>query len=169
MRERIKVIQGDITDAATEAVVNAANTELILGGGVAGAIRKKGGPAIQLECDKVGPVRLGDAVVTSGGNLQTKYVIHAASMSLGGQTTEASLRNSVRNSYLRAKEKQMKSIAFPAVGAGIAGFPIRQCAEIMMDETIRALQANCVEKVEFYLFDATAFDAFQEAYEAIGD
>jgi O-acetyl-ADP-ribose deacetylase (regulator of RNase III) len=169
MRERIRIVRGDITDATTDAIVNAANTELMLGGGVAGAIRKKGGPIIQVDCDKIGPIKLGEAVVTGAGNLAAKYVIHAASMSLGGQATEASLRRAVRNSYLRAKEKQIKSIAFPAIGAGIAGFPIRQCAEIMMDETIRALQIHSVEKVEFHLFDATAYDAFQEAYEAIGD
>jgi len=169
MKERIEVILGDITDARADAIVNAANTELILGGGVAGAITRKGGPAIQAECDRIGQVKLGEAAVTGAGNLAAKYVIHAASMSLGGQATQASLSNSVRNSYLRAREKGVKSIAFPAVGAGIAGFPIRQCAEIMMGETIRALHANAVEKVAFYLFDQMTYDAFREAYEAIGD
>jgi O-acetyl-ADP-ribose deacetylase (regulator of RNase III) len=169
MRERIEVVLGDITDVEADAIVNAANTELILGGGVAGAIRRKGGLTIQAECDRRGSIRLGEAAVTGAGDLKARFVIHAASMNLGGSATEASVRNSVKNSYVRAHENAVKSIAFPAIGAGIAGFPIRQCAEIMMDETIRALQWDAVEKVKFVLFDQICYEAFLEAYEAIGD
>jgi O-acetyl-ADP-ribose deacetylase (regulator of RNase III) len=169
MRERIKVILGDITDVEADAIVNAANTELILGGGVAGAIRRKGGPAIQAECDRVGPVRLGEAAVTGAGKLKARFVIHAASMKLGGATTQESLRSSIKNAFLRAREKGVRSIAFPAIGTGVAGFPIRQCAEIMMDEAIRALQAGAVQEITFVLYDKMAFEAFEEAYDAVGD
>src|SRR5215467_1011878 len=86
LRQRIEIRQGDLTEAATDAIVNAANNDLQLGGGVAGAIRRKGGPAIQQECDRIGSIPLGEAAITTGGNLPTPYVIHAASMRLGEDT-----------------------------------------------------------------------------------
>ena len=95
---KINLERGDITAFKGDAIVNAANTKLILGGGVAGAIRKKGGSSIQKECNKIGPIKLGEAAITKGGNLQSKFVIHAASMHLGGKTTPESLRDSVLNS-----------------------------------------------------------------------
>src|SRR5580658_2749219 len=95
---KITMRQGDLTDAEVDAIVNAANNDLMLGAGVAGAIRRKGGPAIQQECDRIGPIALGEAVVTTGGNLKAKFVIHAASMHLGGRTSEENLRASTRNS-----------------------------------------------------------------------
>src|SRR5215472_13126278 len=101
-RTRIVTRQGDLTESGCEAVVNAANTGLMLGAGVAGAIRRKGGPQIQAECDKIGPVALGEAAVTSGGNLKARYVIHAAGMHLGGGVGEQSLRDCTRNSLRRA-------------------------------------------------------------------
>jgi len=168
MREKIEIILGDITDVEADAIVNAANSELILGAGVAGAIRKKGGPAIQAECDRIGPVRLGEAAVTGAGKLKARFVIHAASMNLGGRATQESLKNSIKNSFLRARENGVRTIAFPAIGAGVAAFPVRRCAEIMMDETLRALNDSAVEKVTFVLFDQTAYDAFKEAYDAVG-
>src|SRR5689334_25385013 len=107
----ISLRQGDITDATVDAIVNAANTQLLLGAGVAGAIRRKGGPTIQQECDAVGPVALGEAALTGGGRLNAPYVIHAASMRLGGTTDEKSLRGATLNSLKRATEKQLTSIA----------------------------------------------------------
>ncbi|MCZ6491786.1 MAG: macro domain-containing protein [Acidobacteria bacterium] len=109
----IIILQGDITEADVEAVVNAANNDLELGGGVAGAIRRKGGPSIQEECDRIGRVSLGEAAITGGGELKAAYVIHAASMQLGGQTTAENLEASTRNSLLRAEEK--KSAASPSL------------------------------------------------------
>ncbi|MCG3226157.1 MAG: macro domain-containing protein, partial [Candidatus Heimdallarchaeota archaeon] len=128
---KIHLKRGDITDFEVDAIVNAANTKLILGGGVAGAIRKKGGPSIQNECNEIGPIKLGEAVITLGGNLYAKYVIHAASMHLGGKTTSESLKDSVWNCLRIGAENSIKSIAFPAIGTGIAGFPISECAKIM--------------------------------------
>jgi len=163
-RTRIVTRQGDLTEADCEAVVNAANTDLILGAGVAGAIRTKGGPQIQAECDRHGPIPLGEAAVTSAGNLKARYVIHAAGMHLGGRASEESLRNATRNSLERAAEKKIKSVAFPAIGTGIAGFPMQRCAEVMLEE-IRAHLAHerLPERVEMVLFDRTALTAFEEA------
>jgi O-acetyl-ADP-ribose deacetylase (regulator of RNase III) len=100
-KAKLELKMGDITEMEVDAIVNAANNDLILGGGVAGAIRRKGGDAIQDECNKIGSVPLGEAAITTGGNLKAKHVIHAASMSLGSWTTRESLRNSVKNSLVR--------------------------------------------------------------------
>ena len=136
---QIEITQGDITEADVEAVVNAANNDLQLGGGVAGAIRRKGGPSIQQECNRIGRVPLGEAAITGGGQLKADYVIHAASMQLGGQTTAENLQASTSNSLLRAEEKKIQSIAFPAVGTGIGlGIPQRVRSE-GVGETPRGL------------------------------
>jgi O-acetyl-ADP-ribose deacetylase (regulator of RNase III) len=161
-KEKVILRQGDITDANVEAVVNAANTYLQLGAGVAGAIRRKGGPTIQQECDAIGPISLGEAATTSGGQLKARYVIHAASMNLGGLTTEGSLRDSTVNSLKRAVEKQLTSIAFPAVGTGIAGFPLDRCAQVMLEEVRKHLTSQTtLQQVLFVLFDDTALKVFQ--------
>src|SRR6185437_12857635 len=111
-RSAIVLRKGDLTEAAVDAIVNAANNDLILGGGVAGAIRAKGGPSIQAECDKLGPIPIGEAAITGAGRLRARHVIHAASMRLGGRTSEAALRDSTRNSLKRAAEQGLKSVAF---------------------------------------------------------
>ncbi len=165
MSARIYFTKGDITEAEVDAVVNAANNDLQLGAGVAGAIRTKGGPRIQEECDRIGPVRLGETAVTTAGNLKAYYVIHAASMQLGGRTTAESLRNSTRNSLLRAEEKGFKTIAFPAIGTGIAGFPMQDCAEIMIGEVLEHLKSRTsLEKIYFVLFDDAALKTFEGTY-----
>ncbi|MEW6356237.1 MAG: macro domain-containing protein [Planctomycetota bacterium] len=163
----IKMIEGDITKLDVDAIVNAANNDLILGGGVAGAIKRAGGPTIQEECNKIGRIPVGEAATTGAGNLKAKYVIHAASMSLGGMTTAESLRNSVKNSLLRAEENGVKTIAFPAIGTGIAGFPLDECAKIMLDVVLRHIQGKTsIEEVTFCLFGQEALDAFKKAKEA---
>jgi O-acetyl-ADP-ribose deacetylase (regulator of RNase III) len=169
-RTRIVTRQGDLTEADCEAVVNAANTDLILGAGVAGAIRTKSGPQIQAECDRLSPIRLGEAAVTSGGNLKARYVIHAAGMHLGERASETSLRNATRNTLKRAVEKGIKSVAFPAIGTGIAGFPMDRCAEVML-ETIRDhLRSEAIpERVELVLFDRAGLAAFEGALKKMAD
>ena len=165
---RMEIIQGDITEADAEAVVNAANNDLELGGGVAGAIRRKGGPAIQEECHRIGRVPLGEAAITGGGNLKAKYVIHAASMQLGGRTTAENLEVSTRNSLRRAEEKGIKSIAFPAVGTGIAGFDTKRCAEIMLG--IASAHRNgktSLERIVFVLFDRVSLEIFKQTWAEI--
>jgi O-acetyl-ADP-ribose deacetylase len=161
---RVEILQGDLTEMDTDAIVNAANNDLQLGGGVAGAIRRKGGPRIQAECDQIGPVPVGGAAITSGGNLKARYVIHAASMQLGGTASAQSLRSSTAHSLRIAAQKGLKTIAFPAIGTGIAGFPMRDCAEIMLRETAKHFESpTSLEKVYFVLFDAEALAAFNSA------
>ena len=168
--DKVFIRQGDLTETATDAIVNAANNDLQLGGGVAGAIRRKGGPAIQEECDRIGSIPVGEAAITGGGRLAARYVIHAASMQLGGSTTERNLRASTRNSLLRAKEKGLRSIAFPAVGTGIAGFPMDRCARIMLEEVRAHLDSTTsIERVEFVLFDASARDTFERTLRAMAE
>jgi len=169
-RTRIVIRQGDLTQADCEAVVNAANTDLILGAGVAGAIRTRGGPQIQAECDRQGPIALGEAAVTSGGKLKARYVIHAAGMHLGGRASEESLRNATRNSLKRATEKGIRSVAFPAIGTGIAGFPMKHCAEVMLQEIHAHLEREALpERVEMVLFDRAALSAFEETLRQMAD
>jgi O-acetyl-ADP-ribose deacetylase (regulator of RNase III) len=165
-RAKIGLRQGDLTEADVDAIVNAANNDLMLGGGVAGAIRVKGGPAIQQECDKIGTIPLGEAAITGAGKLRARHVIHAASMRLGEPTSEANLRAATRNSLIRANENSLKTIAFPAIGAGIAGFPIERCAEVMLEE-VRAHLASptTLERVEFVLFDRRSLEVFERALE----
>ena len=115
----IELIRGDITECETDAIVNAANDRLILGGGVAGAIRKKGGPAIQEECNKIGGTFVGGAVITTGGNLKAKYVIHAVGPQMGEGDEDNKLKNATVNSLKVADENGLKSIAFPAISTGI--------------------------------------------------
>jgi O-acetyl-ADP-ribose deacetylase (regulator of RNase III) len=163
--ERIEIRQGDITEMDMDAIVNAANNDLQLGGGLAGAIRRKGGPRIQTECDEIGAIPVGGAAITSGGNLKARHVIHAASMQLGGRTSAQSLRSSTAHALRIAAQNGFKSIAFPAIGAGIGGFPMRECAEIMLRETAKHFEnPTSIERVCFVLFDTKALAAFEEAF-----
>lgn len=158
-------MKGDITELEVDAIVNAANNELILGGGVAGAIRTKGGPRIQEECDRIGSIRLGEAAVTTAGNLKAHYVIHAASMEMGEETTANNLCSSTRNSLLRAEEKGFKTMAFPAIGTGIAGFRMEDCANIMIGEVLEHLKSHSsLEKIYFVLYENAALKVFEETY-----
>jgi O-acetyl-ADP-ribose deacetylase (regulator of RNase III) len=129
LEDKIEIIKGDITEIEAEAIVNAANTDLALGSGVAGAIRKKGGPSIQLECDEIGPIALGEAAVTGAG------------------------------------ENGIKTIAFPAIGTGVGGFPAHKCAEIMLSVVCEYLieYPYSLKKVYFVLFDDRAYGIFREA------
>ncbi len=163
---QIEIQQGDLTEMTTDAIVNAANNDLQLGGGVAGAIRRKGGPKIQSECDQIGTIPVGGAAITSGGNLQARHVIHAASMQLGGGTSAQALRSSTAHSLRIAAQYGLKTIAFPAIGTGIAGFPLRECAEIMLSEAEKHLEGPMsVEKIYFVLFDKEAQRIFEEVFQ----
>ncbi len=166
IRDKVVLLEGDLTEVEADAIVNAANNDLQLGGGVAGAIRRKGGESIQRECNEIGSIPLGGAAITGGGNLKAKHVIHAASMKLGGMTTARNLRNSTAHSLRIAAEQNLKTIAFPAVGTGIAGFPMRECAEIMLDEVVKHLKGpTSLEKVCFVLFDRPSLREFQEVWD----
>jgi O-acetyl-ADP-ribose deacetylase (regulator of RNase III) len=156
------IISGDLVEQEVDAIVNAANNELVLGGGVAGAIRMRGGPVIQQECDSHGPVRVGEAAITGGGDLPAHHVIHAASMGLGGITTSHALRSSMQHAFRLARENGVRTIAIPAVGTGIARFPIDECAIIMAGCLSNALIGGWApEEVRFVLFGAAAKRAFE--------
>lgn len=158
----LELLDGDLTEMDTDAVVNAANAQLILGGGVAGAIKRKGGPQIQAECNKIGGTFVGGAVITTGGNLKAKHVIHAVGPRMGEGNEDEKLRNATLNSLKVADENNLKSIAFPAVSTGIFGFPIRRCAEIMLQTTIDYLRGRTgLEKVVFCLFGRDSYEVFE--------
>ncbi|MFX0036675.1 MAG: macro domain-containing protein [Candidatus Hermodarchaeota archaeon] len=157
----IKLVQGDITELDTDVIVNAANAQLILGGGVAGAIRKKGGQKIQEECNKIGGTFVGGAVITTGGNLKAKYVIHAVGPRMGEGNEDNKLRNATLNSLKIMDEKKLKSIAFPAISTGIFGYPIDRCAKIMINTTKEYLQGDTqIKKVIFCLFTTSDYAVF---------
>lgn len=160
--DRIVVMKGDITDIEVDAIVNAANTDLVLGSGVAGAIKKKGGDVIQNECKKIGSIPLGEAAITGAGNLRARYVIHAAGMHLGGKVSEGSLKDTTYNSLLRASEKNLKTIAFPAIGTGVGGFSLKNSARVMVDTVSEFLnnKHTSIQRVYLVLFDEQSFDVF---------
>jgi O-acetyl-ADP-ribose deacetylase (regulator of RNase III) len=162
----VEILQGDLTLQDVDAIVNAANNDLELGGGVAGAIARAGGPTIQAECRATGPIAVGDAAITSGGRLTARFVIHAASMRLGGRTNADSLRRSTRRSLEVANQRALRSIAFPAVGTGIARFPVDECARIMLEEVVTHAQTGTtLKEVRFVLFGADAEAAFRREAE----
>lgn len=158
----VVILEGDLTQQDTDAIVNAANNDLELGGGVAGAIARRGGPEIQAECRRIGPIAVGDAAITGGGRLAARYVVHAASMRLGDRTTADSLRSSTRRSLELAREKGLHSIAFPAVGTGIAHFPLDECARIMLEEVVaHSRRPGELKEVRFVLFGKEARATFE--------
>jgi O-acetyl-ADP-ribose deacetylase len=166
--EKISILQGDLTELDVDAIVNAANNDLQLGGGVAGAIRRKGGESIQKECDAIGSIPIGGAAITAGGKLRARFVIHAASMQLGGETSARALRGSTAHALRIASERGLRSIAFPAVGTGIAGFPVPECAQIMLREVVEHLKSpSSLEKIYFVLFGAKALSEFEKAWTEI--
>jgi len=161
--KKIILLEGDLVQLDVEAVVNAANTSLILGGGVAEAIRTKGGPSIQEECNRMGPIGVGDAVLTTGGDLKARYVIHAAGPVYGEGNEERKLSNAVVNSLMIAKKHQFKSIAFPAISTGIFHFPMKKCSEIMLKEAMIFLKKNDYPKrIIICLYGEKAFRMFQD-------
>ncbi len=162
---RVVIVSGDLVDQEVEAIVNAANNELQLGGGVAGAIRRAAGPSIQVECDAHGAVKVGEAAITGAGRLRARYVIHAASMSLGGRTTSESLRSSMDHAFRLARIHEVETIAVPAVGTGVAGFPIDECARVMAASLRSALEEGWRPvEARFVLFGDDAKRPFEAAF-----
>jgi len=169
----LELVEGDITEMHTDAIVNAANAQLILGGGVAGAIRRKGGPTIQQQCNKIGGTFVGGAVITGGGNLKAKYVIHAVGPRMGEGNEDEKLKNATLNSLKVADENNLKSISFPAISTGVFGFPIQNCAEIMLRTTIDYLTRlgvgasrspkgqTGIERVVFCLYGKDSYQVFE--------
>jgi len=161
------IICGDLVEQDVDAIVNAANNDLVLGAGVAGAIRRRGGATIQQECNAHGPIKVGEAAITGGGNLAARFVIHAASMGLGRITTSQALRSSMDDAFRLARENGVRNIAIPAVGTGVARFPMEECAIIMAASLRDAIIGGWrPEEVRFVLFDEAAKKAFAGPFTA---
>ncbi|MFC1657925.1 macro domain-containing protein [Candidatus Omnitrophota bacterium] len=161
----IKIVQGDITGLTVDAIVNAANNKLVMGGGVAGAIRKKGGKSIEDEAVSKGPIEIGQAVHTRAGNLPAKFVIHAATMGMDFATDEAKIRHSCASSLDTAEELKAQSVAFPALGCGVGGFAYLACAKIMAQEVFRHLREtpdSSLREIVFCLYGKEAYDVFDK-------
>ena len=164
--KKLKIVEGNIVALRVDAIVNAANKSLILGGGVAGAIRNHGGPSIQEECNAIGPVEVGEAVITGAGNLNASYVIHAVGPVYGEGDEDKKLANATLNSLKIASKKKLKSIAFPAISTGIFHFPIKRCAEIMIKVAMDHLKANPYPKeIVLCLYGERAYSIFQGTFE----
>jgi len=156
---------GDITKEKTEAIVNAANSGLRGGGGVDGAIHRAGGPAIMAECRQIGYCRTGQAVVTTGGNLAARYVIHTVGpVYRGGTKGEADLlKSAYLESLKKAEKKKVASVSFPAISTGVYGYPLDEAARIALKTTIRYLKEHeSVELVRFVLFSDDIYRVFSE-------
>ena len=167
-KSKITLVQGDITEQATDAIVNPANSGLVLGGGVAGTIRRKGGPTIQEECNRIGGTPVGTAVITTGGNLRAKHVIHAVGPRMGEGDEDNKLRSATLNSLKVADENSLKSLTFPAISTGIFGYPIERCADIMLPTVADYLCGETgLEEVRFCLWGQEAYAVFAQALEKI--
>src|SRR5688572_29761769 len=165
MSIEMKVVRGDLTTQQVDAIVNSVNNDLLLGGGVSGAISRVAGPAVQEECHRIGTVPLGTAVVTAAGNLAAKWIIHAAVNPLGLWADAKSVRSAVRNVLAKAKELGAKRLAFPAIGTGAGGFPIERCVDILVEEVLKHGETpTSVEEVMFVLYDEKPFAIFEERY-----
>ena len=168
---KLSIIQGDITRQATDAIVNAANSSLMGGGGVDGAIHRAGGPAILEECQQIvarqGRLPIGEAVMTTGGNLKAKYVIHTVGpIWHGGDKGEAGLLASAYQESLKlAAENNLLSISFPSISTGAYGYPVDKAAEIALWAVISFLRESVapVKEVVFVLFDSRTFDTYASA------
>jgi O-acetyl-ADP-ribose deacetylase (regulator of RNase III) len=159
----IRIVKGDITDISAQAIVNAANNQLWMGSGVAGAIKRKGGSVIEDEAVKNGPIPVGEAIATSAGDLNAGYVIHAAGMGADLRTDAGKIESATRNSLLRAEELAIESIAFPSIGTGVGGFSQRDAAKIMIDvATTHAKGDTKLKEIIFVLYGDDAYSAFEK-------
>ena len=166
----VKVVQGDITQIAADAIVNAANSRLEHGGGVALAIVRKGGKSIQEESslyvERYGPVPTGQVAVTNAGKLKAKYVIHAVGPVYGEENHEQKLASAFRNSLLKAAELNLKSVALPAISTGIYGYPLQECAKILASVLLEfSLKESTVKEVIVCLYDEKAYSVFAKVFD----
>jgi O-acetyl-ADP-ribose deacetylase len=160
----IEVQQADITALEVDAIANAANTGLRHGGGVAGAISRAGGPSVQAESDERAPIGLGEAVETTAGDMPCRWVIHAATMELGGPTSAEIIRDATASTLAKADELGVKSLALVAFGTGVGGFPLEDAARIEVEEVRRHLdQGSGLERVVFAVRGTDAEAAFRSA------
>lgn len=165
---KLKIVEGNIVTLDVEAIVNAANKSLILGGGVAGAIRNAGGSSIQEECNKIGPVEVGEAVITRAGNLKAKSVIHAVGPVYGEGEEDEKLKRAVLNSLKIAAKHKIKTIAFPAISTGIFHFPIQRCSKIMIQLAKDFLEKHPFpQEVVICLYGEKAYSVFEKTLDKL--
>lgn len=161
---RVEIVKSDVTAIEVDAIANAANTRLLHGGGVAGAIVRAGGREIQRESDEVAPIPLGEAVATGAGELPCKWVIHAATMEPGGPTSAEVIRRATASTLEVAEELGARSLALVAFGTGVGGFPLDEAAAIELEEVNRHIgEGSNLERVVFAVHDDRALLAFEEA------
>lgn len=166
----VRLVQGDITERDTDAIVNAANSFLQHGGGVAGAIVRKGGQIIQDESDKIGFTPVGHAVITSAGRLSAKFVIHAVGPRKGEGDEDNKLKDAVINTLLLASQKGLQSISLPAISSGIFGFPKDRCAKILVQESVSFLKKqtnSSLQLIEFCIYDDLTLGYFKKEFEKL--
>lgn len=153
-----------------EAIVNAANKSLLLGGGVAGSIRNFGGPTIQQECNKIGSIEVGEAAITGGGNLKAKYVIHAVGPVYGEGDEDEKLAKATLNSLRIANKREIKDIAFPAISTGIFHFPLQRCSEIMIKVAVEFLKNHDFsQEIIFCLYGEKPYSVFKDTLEKLAE
>src|SRR5574340_231152 len=166
----VRLVQGDITERDTDAIVNAANSHLQHGGGVAGAIVRKGGHVIQEESDRIGFTPVGHAVITFAGRLRTKFVIHAVGPKMGEGDEENKLKNAVVSSLFLASKKGLQSISMPAISSGTFGFPKGLCARILVEESVSFLRretGSSLKVIEFCIYDDLTMGHFKKEFERL--
>lgn len=169
-KSRIRMVEGNIALLDVDAVVNAANKQLKLGGGVAGAIRVHGGPSIQAECDRLSPIDVGEAVITGGGNLKAQFVIHAVGPIFGEGDEDSKLAAATLSCLEIARDRKIRSLGMPAISTGVYGFPLRKCSEIMLQVSRDFLKDHeYPEEVVFCLYGEEAFSVFKVAMDTLPD
>lgn len=164
---RIALVRGDITELAADAIVNAANEQLRMGSGVAGAIRAKGGPSIQTACNRLAPIETGAAVATTAGTLPYRYIIHAVAPHVSLPDWEARLERTVLNIVRLAESLELRHVGLPALGTGVFGLPLARAARIMLTAAHRAPGTEHLETLTFCLYDDAALRVFEQALHAL--
>ena len=166
----LRLVLGDITERDVDAIVNAANSYLQHGGGVAGAIVKKGGSIIQEESNKIGFVPVGSSAITTAGKLPAKYVIHTVGPKMGEGDEDNKLKNAILSALKLASEKGLKSISIPAISSGIFGFPKDRCAHILVSEAKKFLESNIdtsINIIEFCIYDEDTLGYFKKEFDKL--
>ena len=166
----LRLVQGDITERNIDAIVNAANSRLQHGGGVAGAIVKKGGQIIQEESNKIGYAPVGTAVITGAGRLPARFIIHAVGPRMGEGDEDNKLKNAVLNSLKLASERGLTSISLPAISSGIFGFPKDRCADILIKAALNHIKENpksSLQLIEFCVYDDLTTGYFQKEFDKV--
>ena len=167
-KKHLRLMDGNIVLLDVDAIVNAANKSLVLGGGVAGAIRRLAGPSVQQECNAIGPIEVGDAVMTGSGALLARHVIHAVGPVYGEGEEDDKLRRATLNSLILVNQNRLHSIAFPAISTGIFRFPLKRCSEIMLETALKYMQNHPYPKeIVFCLYGDNAFNTFSNTLEKL--